>query len=188
MGARQPSLLPWEKDDRDMSGGGKLLAWDGVADEGVAGAAGVGTKREAGVNERGQIMPMLLTAEEGMKSKRATWDDGVVAGSKPAIAKKMTASRGGAKCREGPGLDEEAEKAQMKIEEEEGKEEAIEAEGSVSEGDSVDADEVGRWNVLKDLREEEVSMREEANAMRLLAQSEHVNITGAANAPAKRNG
>ena len=85
-------------------------------------------------------------------------------------------------------MDEEAEKAHMKIEEEEGKEEAIEAEGSVSEGDSVDADEVGRWNVLKDLREEEVSMREEANAMRLLAQSEHVNITGAANAPAKRNG
>ena len=132
-------------------------------------------------------MPMLLTAEEGMKGKRATWDDGGVAGSKPAIAKKMTAS-GGAQCGESPGLDEEAEKAHMKIEEEEGKEEAIEAEGSVSEGDSVDADEVGRWSVLKDLREEEVSMSEEANAMRLLAQSEHVNITGAANAPAKRNG
>ena len=122
MGARQPSLLPWEKDDKDMSGGGKLLAWDGVADEGVAGAAGVGTKREAGVNERGQIMPMLLTAEEGMKSKRATWDDAGVAGSKPAIAKKMTASGGGAQCREGPGFDEEAEKVHTKIEEEEGKE------------------------------------------------------------------
>ena len=181
-------MLPWEKDDSDRSGGGGLLAWDGVADEGVASAAGVGTMRKAGVKERGQIMPMLSTAEEGIKSKCATWDDVGVAGCTPAIVQKITGSGGGAQCREGPGLDEGAEKAQMRIEEEEGKEEAIEAEGSVSEGDSVDADEVGRWNVLKDLREEEVSMSEEANAMRLLAQSEHVNITGAANAPAKRNG